>query len=619
MTKLTVGMAVFDDMAGVAFTCQSLRMHHPAVTEIIVVDNNPASEQGQRTRGYCGTRADTRYIAAGEIVGTSAPRDRVFREATGDIVFCCDPHMLFMPGAFGRLIEYADANPESNDLWQGPLLDEALNVFATHFKPGWCDAMWGTWDCDPRALDPATDPAKRVPCMDAPPFEIQMMGLGLFACRKSAWLGFNPAFRLFGGEEGYIHEKYKQAGRKTLCLPFLQGWHWFGRSGQPYPNSIWHRVRNYVIGWRELGLPIDSIREHFVDGACTDGCFRPAIVDGKTAQVNDLDPHKRISAIQWEAIIGGAEGPVNDPAIRTVTTVTKTVEVTRTVTGGNVAGESCGGCPAELANLTSLGDWCIHAAITPSDINEHVPKLQELSSQCEHVTEFGMRHGVSTVALLTGQPKRFVSYDLNRSAEVDVLAKFAGKTEFSFVAGNSLQVDIEQTDLLFIDTLHTADQLYGELRRHSGKVRRWIVLHDTETFGEHGEGGGPGLLPALRRFLQESPRWSVLSHAANNNGLTVVGCDPRDKPKLPGLITLAGNFAAAVAAHVADGMTTVTPEQMQARLEICATCELRNGDNCSKCGCNLIHGVPPLPGKTAVRTAFCPIGKWHAITPESAP
>ena len=37
------------------------------------------------------------------------------------------------------------------------------------------------------------------------PFEIPMQGLGMFSCRKEAWLGFNPLFNGFGGEEGYIH------------------------------------------------------------------------------------------------------------------------------------------------------------------------------------------------------------------------------------------------------------------------------------------------------------------------------------------------------------------------------------------------------------------------------
>ena len=38
------------------------------------------------------------------------------------------------------------------------------------------------------------------------------------------------------------------------------------------------------------------------------------------------------------------------------------------------------------------------ARSTKSDINEHYDKLRELAAQAESVVEFGMRHGVSTVA-----------------------------------------------------------------------------------------------------------------------------------------------------------------------------------------------------------------------------
>ena len=68
--------------------------------------------------------------------------------------------------------------------------------------------MFGQWSTDERGADP-----------DAPPFEITMQGLGLFACRRDAWPGFHPEFRGFGGEEYYIHEKFRRNGAKVLCLP----------------------------------------------------------------------------------------------------------------------------------------------------------------------------------------------------------------------------------------------------------------------------------------------------------------------------------------------------------------------------------------------------------------
>lgn len=175
--------------------------------------------------------------------------------------------------------------------------------------------------------------------------------------------------------------------------------------------------------------------------------------------------------------------------------------------------------------MAVLADLFAMARDTPSDINEHCRTLRELAEQCEHVTEFGMRGGVSTVALLagsiTGKLKRLVSYDTVPTHAAKQLRAVAPDV-FRFVHASSLTATIEETDLLFIDTLHTEAQLLGELTRHHTRVRRWIAMHDTVLYGENGEDGGPGLLPALVKFLESNPDWITWKHYPNNNGLTVL-------------------------------------------------------------------------------------------------
>jgi hypothetical protein len=97
------------------------------------------------------------------------------------------------------------------------------------------------------------------------PFEIYAQGLGLFFTRKNSWLGFNEHAKGFGGEECYIHEKYRQNGRKTMCLPFLKWLHRFDRAeGVPYPLTIDNKVRNYILEFTELGLDFTPLKQHFV-------------------------------------------------------------------------------------------------------------------------------------------------------------------------------------------------------------------------------------------------------------------------------------------------------------------------------------------------------------------
>jgi predicted O-methyltransferase YrrM len=166
---------------------------------------------------------------------------------------------------------------------------------------------------------------------------------------------------------------------------------------------------------------------------------------------------------------------------------------------------------------------------TPSDISEHVPTLRLLASQCHNIIEFGVRSGVSTDALLSGIAARpgtqLISYDIVRSADVDEL-EAAGGSAFIFLLGDSRQVAIETTDLLFIDTYHSGVQLWEELTRHQKSVKKWIVLHDTVVFSETGENGEPGLMSAVRRFVSEFPQWSIVAEYLNNNGLTILEHGP---------------------------------------------------------------------------------------------
>lgn len=166
-----------------------------------------------------------------------------------------------------------------------------------------------------------------------------------------------------------------------------------------------------------------------------------------------------------------------------------------------------------------------NAKQSPSDINEHVERMCELGMVCPHITEFGSRSGISTTAWAVARPKKLVCYDLVRFGSIDCIeqaARDAG-VEFVFHVQDVRLVSIEPTDLLFIDTLHVYDQLKAELALHADKARKYIVLHDTETFAQRGElPNSVGLWPAVEEFLAAHPEWKLHERRANNNGLTVL-------------------------------------------------------------------------------------------------
>lgn len=168
----------------------------------------------------------------------------------------------------------------------------------------------------------------------------------------------------------------------------------------------------------------------------------------------------------------------------------------------------------------------------PSDINEHLPTLAMLSRQCSHVTEFGSGRGFATWGLLYGSPDIVVSYDVVRHTNIRLIEDAAKRENirFDFIQANVLDTEIAATDMLFIDTLHTCKQLMRELKMHAAKVGKFMVFHDTVSFGHRDEiSDGEililrGLVPAILDFLEtsEGQDWGHLHSYRNNNGLTIL-------------------------------------------------------------------------------------------------
>jgi hypothetical protein len=162
-----------------------------------------------------------------------------------------------------------------------------------------------------------------------------------------------------------------------------------------------------------------------------------------------------------------------------------------------------------------------------SDINEHLPTLKRYSEECEHITEMGVRNIVSTWAFLMGNPKKLISYDINPINENTVLDVIEGMgIDYKFILDDTTKCNIEETDFLFIDTLHNYNQMKAELTLHGNKVRKYIGFHDTTLFEINGESynGTPqsGIWLAIEEFMNENPHWVLHERFTNNCGLTIL-------------------------------------------------------------------------------------------------
>lgn len=165
-----------------------------------------------------------------------------------------------------------------------------------------------------------------------------------------------------------------------------------------------------------------------------------------------------------------------------------------------------------------------------SDINENVDILYNLARECKTVVEFGVRTGVSTRAFLNTNVE-LLSFDIVLDPGVIELFKKAAlmKKNVKYIQANVLDIEVDPMDLLFIDTLHTYEQLAQELALHGNKAQRYIAFHDTYTFGLRGEDGRDrrGLLTAIIEFQIKNPHWRFRIHKTNNNGFTVLERHPQ--------------------------------------------------------------------------------------------
>lgn len=176
----------------------------------------------------------------------------------------------------------------------------------------------------------------------------------------------------------------------------------------------------------------------------------------------------------------------------------------------------------------------------PSDINEHIPTLINYGSECEHITEMGVRAITSTWAFLGSAPNKLISYDIEDpskwGADINHVYEVAKhyNLNYQFIKQNVLKIDIEETDLLFLDTWHAYDQLKAELELHSPKTRKYIIMHDTTSYEfkdepltsenawEGDKSSGKGLWAAIQEFLDSTNEWILHERFTNNNGLTIL-------------------------------------------------------------------------------------------------
>jgi glycosyltransferase involved in cell wall biosynthesis len=531
--KLTIGMACHQDYSGVFMTVNALRHYHDlSECEILVVDNAPNTKSGEEVRALLSSISEvpTKYVAYEEVTGAANAKNAVVQHASGDAVLVVDCHIILPENAISKLKVFYDDNPYTLNLYQGPMITHSLEPrhISTHLYPAWGSGMFGKWSAawitdTGRFVQTVQNGDKlevyslmefeRVPIWDAPwndhekelkswgwklaiesdePFEIPAQGMGLFTCRKQAWLGFNENFREFGGEEYYLQDKYRANGRKTYCLPWLK-WHhrFYKESPTKYPNNSKTKFRNFVIGYNELEKDKTDLVAH----------FRTLLTQEQIDEVLS-DPLKYEKA---------------EPK-----------QITE--------------LPEQKVSTETREDLYTKCAASPCGIEFYANHLRNIAAQCDTVTEIS-RNKETSVFLLAGNPSHLISYQEETHELLDKQkALLSAETHhetpirWTLTTGKFPRaIPIKETDLLVINVEASAHRVEAELNKNAGKVKKHIAIARTVANGYAGEDSDKtqGLRGCILKFLNNNPEWFVFAHHTEQGGFTVLSKDESFRPTVP--------------------------------------------------------------------------------------
>lgn len=581
---LTIGMAVYDDYNGVYFTLKALQIYHPKPLkecELLVVDNNPDSRSGRATKSFVEKLSylGARYVPYTERRGTSAPRDHVIRSANTPWVLVCDPHIFIHPGSLEFLLDFIKKENPVNVLLSAALLTEDENRAWLHMYPKWRGGLFGIW----------AEPFLTEKLDEMDPMEISATGLGLFVCNKEFWPGFHPQHKGFGGEEFYIHEKYRKLGGYCLALPKLRYSHRFGydfADNKPYPDHWYYRVRNYVLEFEEIGWDIEQVGEYYV----THGYITPAdwqylledpvnrdeppssIAPDEERPVQHTFSRNQSQAEQPEQVDQRQKFEQEIQAVQKIADeIVQTKDITEIIKKFSPKGEVIN-FGVDLGNdILTISQDALDLLL---QVLVNAPEKATIVSLCSDVRAIPVLHGLSDIV--------------------------ADHIDFRFQVAPILEIFDPNNEIstLALDLKGQNEQLLSFVERFA-PVSKKIILYNGN---ENGELENKISIKLLEKF----PEFSV--HDRTSEWFVIFD---RSLPKkgLPSLASSIVRYTKSIAKRVVGESVRVSDEEVERRLSICAKCEYRSGLRCSICGCYLIDGVAG-DGKVFWSEEKCPKEKW---------
>ena len=157
-----------------------------------------------------------------------------------------------------------------------------------------------------------------------------------------------------------------------------------------------------------------------------------------------------------------------------------------------------------------------------SDINEHTDTIFNITKGCNTAVSLQIGKGDAAFSLLLGCHLH-ISVDPSPAQDtINFLNDYFGKKSIVIRQNTCEPIDIDNFDVLMVDSFHTAKNVEKELKAHAHKVNKFIIFHDTFLYGEVGDDGGEGIKKPIYEFLSNNQEWKIIHEANNNNGLIIL-------------------------------------------------------------------------------------------------
>ena len=255
MPALTIGIIHHERLRTLRATISALQRDHDLRdVEILVCD----TKRSKKARKWVRRQQGIRYVAS-SLRQPGNALDQVFELAHADVVVVLQDPVRLRKDALASLRDYFTNHPDSRNLVHGPLM-RGNTVVSTHSDPYWRRNTWGSAARDARGGR-----------ADGEAFVVPMQESGVFSCRRDAWPGMPVLWRGYGGEAGFLQERFRRNGGQVVCLPGFR-WERIAPLGSVRPRSpaAHHVLRNHLSGAADLGLDTLYItlrhRDHLASG-----------------------------------------------------------------------------------------------------------------------------------------------------------------------------------------------------------------------------------------------------------------------------------------------------------------------------------------------------------------